>query len=154
MRFTNHSSEPHQASKFLDFKPFFNTFACKYQKSYGIISELPPGRLLNIVQGYCTFFIHINSLRCRGVTLDKGRGQNRDHRGHIHSHRGQTFCRRGQNSHRGVRLLTTVAVRNRRSHAALAQPQNQTRDSGNTLCAGTPCFQRFPRYSVHAPCIN
>ena len=35
--------------KNLDFKPFFNTFACKYQKSYGIISELPPGRLLMIV---------------------------------------------------------------------------------------------------------
>ena len=64
-------------------------------------------------QGYCTFFIHINSLRRRGGTLDKGRGQNRDHRGHIHSHRGQTFYRGGQNSHRGVRLATTVAVRNR-----------------------------------------
>ena len=35
--------------KTLDFKPFFNTFVCKYQKSYGIISELPPGRLLMIV---------------------------------------------------------------------------------------------------------
>ena len=32
--------------KNLDFKPFFNTFACKYQKSYGIISELPPVPLL------------------------------------------------------------------------------------------------------------
>ena len=36
---TNHSDEPHQTSKSLDFKPFFNTFACEYQKSYGIISE-------------------------------------------------------------------------------------------------------------------
>ena len=32
--------------KNLDFKPFFNTFACEYQKSYGIISELPPVPLL------------------------------------------------------------------------------------------------------------
>ena len=70
--------------------------------------------------------------------MDKGRGQNRDHRGHIHSHRGQ-------NSHRGVRFVTTVAVHNRRSCAALAQPQNQTRDSSNTLCAGTPLFSAvFP----------
>ena len=84
----------------------------------------------------------------------RGGGKAVDHRGHIHSHRGQTFCRRGQNSHRGVRLVTTVAVRNRRSHAALAQPQNQTRDSGNNQCAGTPCFQRFSRYSVHSLCIK
>ena len=44
--FTHHCDEPHQTSKSLDFKPFFNTFACKYQKSYGIISELPPVPLL------------------------------------------------------------------------------------------------------------
>ena len=35
--------------KTLDFKPFFNTFACEYPKSYGIIFLLPPGRLLMIV---------------------------------------------------------------------------------------------------------
>ena len=63
--------------KTLDFKPFFNTFACEYPNSYGIIFLLPPGRLLDIV--------HINSPRRRGATLDKGRGQNRDHRGHIHT---------------------------------------------------------------------
>ena len=57
--------------------------------------------------------------------MDKGRGQNRDHW-------GQTFSRRGQNSHRVVRFMTTVAVRNRRSRAALAQSQKQTRDSSNT----------------------
>ena len=51
-------------------------------------------------------------------------------------------------------IVTTVTVRNRRSRAALAQPQNQTRDSGNNQCAGTPCFQRFSRYSVHSLCIN
>ena len=34
--------------KNLDFKPFFNTFACEYPNSYGIISELPPVPLLNI----------------------------------------------------------------------------------------------------------
>ena len=34
--------------KNLDFKPFFNTFACEYQNSYGIIWKLPPGRLLDI----------------------------------------------------------------------------------------------------------
>ena len=43
---TTHCDEPHQTSKSLDFKPFFNTFACKYQNSYGIISELPPVPLL------------------------------------------------------------------------------------------------------------
>ena len=32
--------------------------------------------------------------------------------------------------------------------------QNQTRDSSSTHCAGPPCFQRFPRYSVHALCIK
>ena len=32
--------------------------------------------------------------------------------------------------------------------------QNQTRDSRNIQCAGIPCFQRFPQYSVHALCIN
>ncbi len=36
---TTHRDEPHQTSKSLDFKPFFHTFACKYQNSYGIISE-------------------------------------------------------------------------------------------------------------------
>ncbi len=75
--FTTHRDEPHQTSKSLDFKPFFNTFACEYPNSYGIIWKLPPGRLLDIV--------HINSPRRRGATLDKGRGQNRDHRGHIHT---------------------------------------------------------------------
>ena len=40
------------------------------------------------------------------------------------------------------------------SHALPAQPQNQTRDSSNTQCTGTPCFQRFFQYSVHALCIN
>ena len=39
---TTHRDEPHQTSKSLDFKPFFNTFACEYPNSYGIISELPP----------------------------------------------------------------------------------------------------------------
>ena len=34
---TTHRDEPHQTSKSLDFKPFFNTFACEYPKSYGII---------------------------------------------------------------------------------------------------------------------
>ncbi len=85
---------------------------------------------------------------------NKGRGQNRDHRGHIHSHRGQAISRRGQNSHIGVRFVTTVAARYRRSHAALAQPQNQTRDSSNTQFARIPCFQRFSRYSVHSLCIK
>ncbi len=37
-----HRDEPHQASKSLDFKPFFNTFACEYPNSYGIIFLLPP----------------------------------------------------------------------------------------------------------------
>ena len=32
--------------KTLDFKPFFNTFACEYPKSYGIIFLLPPVPLL------------------------------------------------------------------------------------------------------------
>ena len=32
--------------KTLDFKPFFNTFACEYPKSYGINSRLPPVPLL------------------------------------------------------------------------------------------------------------
>ena len=35
--FTTHRDEPHQTSKSLDFKPFFNTFACEYPNSYGII---------------------------------------------------------------------------------------------------------------------
>ncbi len=43
---TTHRDEPHQTSKSLDFKPFFNTFACEYQKSYGIIFLLPPVPLL------------------------------------------------------------------------------------------------------------
>ena len=34
---TTHRDEPHQTSKSLDFKPFFHTFACEYQNSYGII---------------------------------------------------------------------------------------------------------------------
>ena len=38
--------------KNLDFKPFFNTFVCKYQKSYGIISELPPVPQLDLVDFY------------------------------------------------------------------------------------------------------
>ena len=59
---TTHRDEPHQALKSLDFKPFFHTFACEYPNSYGIISELLPGRLLDIV--------HINSPRRRGATLD------------------------------------------------------------------------------------
>ena len=46
---TTHRDEPHQALKPLDFNPFFNTFAYEYQKSYGIIWKLPPGRLLMIV---------------------------------------------------------------------------------------------------------
>ena len=129
--FTTHRDEPHQTSKSLDFKPFFHTFACEYPKSYGINLRLPPGRLLDIVQGIQHIF-HINSPRRRGIKLDKGRGQNCDHRGHIHSHRGQTFWRRGQHSHRGVRFMTTVAVHKRRSHIALAQPQKQTRNSSNT----------------------
>ena len=33
--------------KTLDFKPFFNTFACEYPKSYGINSRLPPVPLLD-----------------------------------------------------------------------------------------------------------
>ena len=45
---TTHRDEPHETSKSLDFKPFFNTFACEYPNSYGIISELPPVPLLNI----------------------------------------------------------------------------------------------------------
>ena len=32
--------------KTLDFKPFFNTFACEYPNSYGINSRLPPVPLL------------------------------------------------------------------------------------------------------------
>ena len=54
---TNHRDEPHQALKplihdnrklaFYCIKPFFNTFACEYPKSYGIISELPPVPLLD-----------------------------------------------------------------------------------------------------------
>ena len=84
----------------------------------------------------------------------RGGGKAVDHRGHIHSHRGQTFCRRGQNSHRGVRFMTTVATCNSRSHAALAQFQKHTRDSSNNQRAGIPCFQRFSRYSVHSLCIK
>ncbi len=38
--------------KTLDFKPFFNTFACEYPKSYGIISELPPVPLLDFDDFY------------------------------------------------------------------------------------------------------
>ncbi len=37
---------PPPSLKNLDFKPFFNTFACEYPNSYGIISELPPVPLL------------------------------------------------------------------------------------------------------------
>ena len=51
-------------------------------------------------------------------------------------------------------IVTTVTVCDRRSRAALAQPQNQTRASGNNQYAGTPCFQRFFLYSVHSLCIN
>ena len=36
---TTHRDEPHQTSKSLDFKPFFHTFACEYQNSYGINSR-------------------------------------------------------------------------------------------------------------------
>ena len=64
------------------------------------------------------------------------------------------ISRRGQNSHIGVRFVTTVAARYRSSHAALAQPQNQTRDSSNVQYAGIPCFQWFFLYSVHSLCIN
>jgi hypothetical protein len=45
---TTHRDEPHQTSKSLDFKPFFNTFACEYPKPYGIIWKLPPVPLLDI----------------------------------------------------------------------------------------------------------
>ena len=44
---TTHRDEPHQTSKSLDFKPFFNTFACEYPKSYGINLRLPPVPLLD-----------------------------------------------------------------------------------------------------------
>ena len=43
-------------SKSLDFKPFFNTFACEYPNSYGIISESPPVPLLGLVDFYSTQF--------------------------------------------------------------------------------------------------
>ena len=38
--------------KNLDFKPFFNTFACEYQKSYGINLKLPPVPLLDFDDFY------------------------------------------------------------------------------------------------------
>ena len=41
--------------KTLDFKPFFNTFACKYPKSYGIIFLLPPVPLLKFDDFYPTY---------------------------------------------------------------------------------------------------
>ena len=53
---TTHRDEPHQTSKSLDFKPFFNTFACEYPNSYGIISELPPVSLLDFDDFYPTQF--------------------------------------------------------------------------------------------------
>ena len=36
---TTHRDDPHPTSKSLDFKPFFNTFACEYSNFYGIIFE-------------------------------------------------------------------------------------------------------------------
>jgi len=47
--FTTHHDEPHQTSKSLDFKPFFNTFACEYPNSYGINLRLPPVPLLRLI---------------------------------------------------------------------------------------------------------
>ena len=44
---TTHRDEPHQTTKSLDFKPFFNAFACEYPNSYGINSRLPPVPLLD-----------------------------------------------------------------------------------------------------------
>ena len=63
--------------KTLDFKPFFNTFACEYPKSYGIIFLLPPGRLLDIAQGIQHIFHKFSKTQ----------------RGQICDHCGHTYCR-------------------------------------------------------------
>ena len=54
----------------------------------------------------------------------------------------------------GRSKMTTPPPTRTNSRASLARLQNQTKDSDSIQCAGTPYFQQFPQYSVHALCIN
>ena len=60
VRSTTRRDEPHQTSKSLDFKPFFHTFACKYPKSYGINSRLPPERYMAVSEILYTAHLFYN----------------------------------------------------------------------------------------------